>query len=286
MGYDKISAPTGERHARSAQRGQKRKIADAVSSLLTLGMTDILPDDCPVDLEQQNRSRSQSPISEAVVTENMAAKASDAVVQTVLSCDDIASIEAGNRARLLQAGPTTCSVYDREWYANEPETVPFYTSVPSLAVLDIVYDRIKFHLSESMKLNVSVGTVQRVFHYTLNALYVELDFLIQWPSRDNLRKSMPMCFRKEFGNKVAVIIDCFELFTEKPSGAMKTVLTHSNYKHHQTVKYLIGIAPQGPVTFISKGWGVALLINTLFRSLASGQTYYLATSLWQTGGSK
>jgi hypothetical protein len=93
-----MSAPTGERHARSAQRGQKRKIADAVSSLLTLGMTDILPDDCPVDLEQQNRSRSQSPISETVVTENMAAKASDAVVQTVLSCDDIASIEADNRA--------------------------------------------------------------------------------------------------------------------------------------------------------------------------------------------
>ena len=79
------------------------------------------------------------------------------------------------------------------------------------------------------QLNVSVGTVQRVFHYTLNALYVELDFLIQWPSRDNLRKSMPMCFRKEFGNKVVVIIDCFELFTEKPSGAMNTVLTYSNY---------------------------------------------------------
>ena len=27
------------------------------------------------------------------------------------------------------------------------------------------------------------------------------------------------------------------------------------YKHHNTVKYLIGICPQGAVTFISKGWG-------------------------------
>ena len=280
MGYDIVSAPTGERHARLAQRGQKRKIADAVSSLLTLGTTDTPSDHCPVD--QQNRSQSQSPISEAVVTvnENMAAKASDAVVQTVLSCDDIAGIEADNRARLLQPGPTT-SVYDREWYVNDPEKVHFYTSVPSLAVLHFVYDTIKCHLSEAMKLsryqqllvclvklrmnylfrdiayqlNVSVGTVQRVFHYALNALYVELDFLIQWPSRENLRKSMPMSFCKEFGNKVVVVIDCFELFTEKPSGAMNTVLTYSNYKHHQTVKYLIGIAPQGPVTFISRGWG-------------------------------
>ena len=84
-----------------------------MSSLLTLGTTDTPPDDCPLDLDQQNRSRSQSPVSEEVVTENMAAKASDAVVQTVLSCDDIARIEADNRARLLQPGPSTCSVYDR-----------------------------------------------------------------------------------------------------------------------------------------------------------------------------
>ena len=111
-----MSAPTGERRARSAQRGQKRKIADAVSSLLTLGTKDTPPDDCPVDLDQQNRSRSEFPISEAVVTENMAAKASDAVMQTVF-----ASIEADNRARLLQPGPTNCSVYDRESYANDPE---------------------------------------------------------------------------------------------------------------------------------------------------------------------
>ena len=32
-------------------------------------------------------------------------------------------------------------------------------------------------------------------------------------------------------------------------------LTYSNYKNHHTVKYLIGIAPQGVITFISKGWG-------------------------------
>ena len=165
-------------------------------------------------------------------------------------------------------------MYTREWYENYSETVPFYTSVPSLAVLGIVYDRIKWHLSEAMKLsryqqllvwrvklkmnylfrdiayqlNVSVSRVQRVFHYTLNALYVELHFLIQWHSSsgENLRKSMPMRFRQEFGNKVVVIIDCFELFTEKPSGAVNTVLAYSNCKHLHTVKNLIGIDPQGP----------------------------------------
>ena len=31
--------------------------------------------------------------------------------------------------------------------------------------------------------------------------------------------------------------------------------TFSSYKHHNTVKYLIGITPQGTVSFISEGWG-------------------------------
>ena len=31
--------------------------------------------------------------------------------------------------------------------------------------------------------------------------------------------------------------------------------TFSNYKHHNTVKFLISITPQGVITFISKGWG-------------------------------
>ncbi len=31
--------------------------------------------------------------------------------------------------------------------------------------------------------------------------------------------------------------------------------TYSAYKHHNTVKYLIGVTPQGTVSFISEGWG-------------------------------
>ena len=66
---------------------------------------------------------------------------------------------------------------------------------------------------------------------------------------------MPQCFVDTFGKKVAVIVDCFELFCETPSGMFNDSLTYSNYKNHHTIKYLIGIAPQGVITFISKGWG-------------------------------
>ena len=77
----------------------------------------------------------------------------------------------------------------------------------------------------------------------------------RWPERDTLQKSMPMCFRASFKDKVAVIIDCFEVFIERPSNLLSHAATWSSYKHHNTVKVLLGIAPQGIVSFASGAWG-------------------------------
>lgn len=64
-------------------------------------------------------------------------------------------------------------------------------------------------------------------------------------------KTMPVEFKKTF-KKCVVIIDCFEVFTERPSSLRARAQTWSNYKHHNI---LIGITPQGSISFISKGWG-------------------------------
>lgn len=66
---------------------------------------------------------------------------------------------------------------------------------------------------------------------------------------------MPVCFKENFGNRVAVIIDCFEIYTETPSGMLNAARCWSNYKHHQTVKFLIGITPQGTISYISEALG-------------------------------
>ena len=52
-----------------------------------------------------------------------------------------------------------------------------------------------------------------------------------------------------------IIIDCFEIFVERATDLKARAQTWSNYKHHNTVKFLIGITPQGTISFISKGWG-------------------------------
>lgn len=65
---------------------------------------------------------------------------------------------------------------------------------------------------------------------------------------------MPMCFQYTFGRKVTVIIDCFEVFIEKPTSLIARAQTFSLYKNHNTVKILIGITPQGTVSFVSEAW--------------------------------
>ena len=58
-----------------------------------------------------------------------------------------------------------------------------------------------------------------------------------------------------FGKKVTVVIDCFEVFIEKPTNLLARAQTFSSYKHHNTIKLLVGITPQGTVSYVSEAWG-------------------------------
>lgn len=68
-------------------------------------------------------------------------------------------------------------------------------------------------------------------------------------------KTMPVAFVDSFVCKVRVIIDCFEIFIDRPSSYLTRAETWSNYKHHNTVKFLLGISPQGAVIFLSQAYG-------------------------------
>ena len=85
-------------------------------------------------------------------------------------------------------------------------------------------------------------------------MHVQLSPLVKWPGREELMKTMPMEFRQNF-KQCIVVIDCFEVFIERPTSLKARAQTWSNYKHHNTAKFLIGISPQGAISFISKGWG-------------------------------
>ena len=111
----------------------------------------------------------------------------------------------------------------------------------------------KFDLA--YRFGVSISTVSRIFSSWLTTMEIRLSPLIYWPEREELWQTMPQCFQYSFGKKTTVIIDCFEVFIEKPTNLLARAQTFSSYKHHNTVKVLIGITPQGSISFVSKAWG-------------------------------
>ena len=285
---DKVS----ERYKRASQRKHKREVSDAVSSLLSLKKRRIefsttsddsaSPDGICTETTILTDNDSDNAIQDTLQhSDDEQCK----YVQTDLTLEGLQQVENDNKSRMLEADAKAAKesrIYCFKTYMDDPDKVPFYTGLPNVGVLKLVFDMVESQMSGSSKaltkeeefficlvklrmnylfkdiayhLNVSITTVQKSFHSTLDVLYARLQFLVKWPTRENLRMSMPQCFRRDFGQRVVVVMDCFELFTERPSSALNKVYTYSNYKHHQTIKYLIGIAPQGVVTFISDGWG-------------------------------
>ena len=65
--------------------------------------------------------------------------------------------------------------------------------------------------------------------------------------------NLPDCFRPHY-TKAVCIIDCSEVFIQQPTCYTARTQTYSNYKSHNTIKFLVAISPTGAVTFISKCW--------------------------------
>ena len=55
--------------------------------------------------------------------------------------------------------------------------------------------------------------------------------------------------------KLRCIIDCTEVFIEKPKSLDVQAVTWSDYKKHNTFKFLIGISPTGYIMFLSDCYG-------------------------------
>ena len=200
---------------------------------------------------------------------------SDTGVQTDIS-GDFSNEFDGTGRRFIDS-------VSEEAFKDNNEKVLFYTGLPSYFILMTVFNFVKDYIVITptsslskfqqfvmtlMKLRLSLlnqdlgyrfkitdGSVSRLFLNMMDILFVRLKPLIKWPSRQVLLDSTPMCFRKHFGRKVIIIIDCFELFIDRPKNLLARAQTYSVYKHHNTVKFLIGIAPQGVVSFLSKAWG-------------------------------
>ncbi|KAM4559396.1 uncharacterized protein PAE49_013822 isoform 2-T2 [Odontesthes bonariensis] len=177
---------------------------------------------------------------------------------------------------------------------NDAEKVKFYTGLPNYFVLETVMWLLAPHMDGMKNVKLSkfqqllltlmrlrldlrnqdlayrfgakVGTVTRTVHRMVNIMSSTLvPTAVFWPSRAELRKNLPASLRASHPD-CAVIIDCFTVpfEEEQPQGGLSG--PHGVGSSCNTLKYLIGVAPQGVVTFVSRG----VMGNVSDKSLAEG----------------
>ena len=106
----------------------------------------------------------------------------------------------------------------------------------------------------AFRFDVLESMVTSVFTTRVKLMAKELDWVISWPDRRIIQRNLSSMFRKYYP-KCRVIIDCTELFIETPSSLEVAAMCWSNYKQHYTAKFLIGITPNGYISFVSNTYG-------------------------------
>ena len=104
------------------------------------------------------------------------------------------------------------------------------------------------------RFSIPISTINNIVQNWIDIMHESLKFLINWPSQEVIRANMPQVF-KDLYPRSRCIIDCSEVFIERPCAYDARAQSYSNYKRHNTIKFLIAVAPHGAITFLSKCWG-------------------------------
>ncbi|XP_022172621.1 uncharacterized protein LOC111035346, partial [Myzus persicae] len=129
----------------------------------------------------------------------------------------------------------------------------------SLDVLHrIVLVLMKLKLNTSYKclavlFGVCKSTCTNYFYETIDLLYLILKPLVLWPSKSSISKNIPKCFIKFTSTRV--VVDGTETPIEVPKCLSCRIRTYSFYKGKHTIKFMVGISPDGLITFVSDVYG-------------------------------
>lgn len=95
------------------------------------------------------------------------------------------------------------------------------------------------------------STTSRYIITWINLMYFTLGAIPIWPSKAQIKETTPKSFQESYPT-TRCIIDCTELFCQRPSSLSTQSHMYSHYKSHATYKGLLGIAPSGSITFVSQ----------------------------------
>ncbi|KAI5636548.1 DDE superfamily endonuclease domain-containing protein [Phthorimaea operculella] len=125
--------------------------------------------------------------------------------------------------------------------------------------LDIIIALFKIRFNDPMvrladQFELSRQTISKSFYNGLTLLANYFQHFVYMPSPAEIKLNLPLAFKINYSN-VQCILDAFEIEIEKPSNPQAQSRTWSQYKHCNTLKYIVGCTPNGFISYISKGWG-------------------------------
>ena len=91
----------------------------------------------------------------------------------------------------------------------------------------------------AVRFSISIGSVSSIFNSWVNLMYVDLKELCELSSRSVVTENQSKA-RRDFDD-VRVILDCTEICVQNPSILDARKQVYSNYKHHNTFKFLVGV---------------------------------------------
>ena len=103
------------------------------------------------------------------------------------------------------------------------------------------------------RFKISKGLTSNIFLTWVKATSTILKPIIYMPSQQSIANTRPSRFKSM--PDLYSIIDGTEFFIQTPKNPDLQKLTWSDYKHHNTLKALVCVAPNSLVTFISKAYG-------------------------------
>lgn len=146
-------------------------------------------------------------------------------------------------------------------------TLHLNSKLDSLEIIIMTFMKLKQNMSYAVLAilfkSCSAETCRQNFLEMIHILYICLRPAIFWPSRENILKNIPQCFR-EFTN-VRTVVDCIEIPIQKPKNLCCQILTYSYYKSAYTVKFMTAVTPAGLISFISKAYGGRASDNAIFE---------------------
>jgi hypothetical protein len=165
----------------------------------------------------------------------------------------------GKYVRQLWVGPKHTSTKIKRKFKSLPKK--FGPSRKLLLSDQFLLLMMKLRLNSPLKdlakrFKISYSSCQRIFSSWSKTTAKVLRSLVFMPDQGILNATRPGRF-SSFPN-LNSIADCFEVFIQTPKDPVLQRLTWSSYKHHNTLKYFVSVAPNSMVVFLSKAYPGAI----------------------------